>query len=148
MGLIDNIIGNSMEKKLLSYEDWLSEHKEIIIDSIKSLYRLTLADDDGDYEKSFKYHYNSYVSNFITNRAITSFVERLKKIGIEVELAGNYPWIYLDKINGKKVTEKFEGNHGFTIGFIPIRVETKFHFTDIGEIFKILRKYGKCNEHT
>ena len=30
---------------------------------------------------------------------ITVFVERLKKIGITIELAGNIPWIYLDKVN-------------------------------------------------
>ena len=29
---------------------------------------------------------------------LTTFVERLKMIGIEIELAGNYPWIYLNKI--------------------------------------------------
>lgn len=69
------------------------------------------------------------------------FVERLKKIGIIIELVGNYPWIYLDKVNGQKVTEKFEGNHGFTIGFLPIRPDKPFHFTDISEIFKIIRKY-------
>ena len=30
---------------------------------------------------------------------IDSFVKRLDKIGIKVELVGNYPWLYLDKIN-------------------------------------------------
>ena len=69
------------------------------------------------------------------------FVERLKKIGITVELVGNYPWIYLDKVNEQKVTEKFESNHGFTIGFLPIRANKPFQFTDLTEIFKIIRKY-------
>lgn len=41
------------------------------------------------------------------------FINRLKKIGITVELIGNYPWIYLDKVNSIKVEGKFEGNHGF-----------------------------------
>jgi len=49
------------------------------------------------------------------------FIKRMKKLNIDVELAGNYPWIYIDKINGKKVKEKFQGNHGFTIAFLPIR---------------------------
>jgi len=73
---------------------------------------------------------------------ITLFVERLKKIGIDVELVGNYPWIYLDKINEKKVTETYAANHGFTIAFMPIRKNQELKFTDIGEIFKLLRKYN------
>ena len=48
---------------------------------------------------------------------IEIFVDRLKKIGIEVELVGNFPWIYLDKVNGKTVTEKLNANHGVTIGW-------------------------------
>lgn len=72
---------------------------------------------------------------------INRFVERLKKIGIDVELGSNYPWIYLVKINGKRVTEKFQGNHGFTVAFYPIRKEQSLHFTDITEIFKLIRKY-------
>ena len=74
---------------------------------------------------------------------ITSFVERLKKIGIEVELWSNYPWIYLDKVNGVSVEEVFRGNHGFTIAFHPIRPGQELQFTDITEIFKILRKYAR-----
>lgn len=69
------------------------------------------------------------------------FIKRMKKLNIEIELVGNYPWIYIDKINGKKVVEKFQGNHGFTIAFLPIRKELKMEFTDIGEIFRLVRKY-------
>jgi hypothetical protein len=69
------------------------------------------------------------------------FIKRMKKLNIEIELVGNYPWIYIDKINGKNVVEKFEGNHGFTIAFLPIRKEQKMKFTDIGEIFRLVRKY-------
>lgn len=69
------------------------------------------------------------------------FVERMKKIGIEVTLAANVPWIYLDTINGKRVTETFRGNHGFTIAFLPIRDSVELQFTDIGKIFELIRKY-------
>jgi hypothetical protein len=69
------------------------------------------------------------------------FIKRLDRIGIKIELVGNYPWIYIDKINGKKVREKFKGNHGFTIAFSPTRGEQKMNFTDIGEIFRLIRKY-------
>jgi len=69
------------------------------------------------------------------------FVDRMKRININIKLVGNYPWIYIDEINGKRVTEKFEGNHGFTIAFLPVRVDRELEFTDISEIFKLIRKY-------
>lgn len=72
---------------------------------------------------------------------LTRFIERLKNININLELVGNYPWIYIDKINGKKVTEKFQGNHGFTIAFLPIRKDQELKLTDTDEIFKLIRKY-------
>ena len=78
----------------------------------------------------------------LTKERIESLVNRLKKIGIEIELFGNYPWIYLDKINGKKVTEKFEADHGFTIAFLPARKDQKIEFTDIKEIISVIRKYS------
>jgi hypothetical protein len=77
---------------------------------------------------------------------IGTFVNRMKKLGIDVKLTGNYPWIYIDSINGKRVTEKFEANHGFTIAFLPIRENQELHFTDITEIFKLIRKYTN-NKH-
>jgi hypothetical protein len=69
------------------------------------------------------------------------FVDRMKRININIKLVGNYPWIYIDEINGKRVTEKFEGNHGFTIAFLPVRIDRELEFTDISEIFKLIRKY-------
>lgn len=69
------------------------------------------------------------------------FMGRMKKIGVDIDLLGNYPWIYIDRINGKRVMEKFEGNHGFTIAFLPIRKDQELNFTDIGEIFRLIRKY-------
>ena len=72
---------------------------------------------------------------------IKVFVERLAKISIDVELVGNYPWIYVDSINGKRVTETFRADHGFTLAFYPIRMDQELRFTDISKIFKLLRKY-------
>lgn len=63
-------------------------------------------------------------------------IARLKKINIEIECSSNYPWIYLNSINGNKVKEKYLANHGFTIMFA-----TSGNFTDLREIFKIIRKY-------
>jgi hypothetical protein len=69
------------------------------------------------------------------------FIQRMNKLNIKIELAGNYPWVYIDKINGKKVIENFKGNHGFTIALIPIRKDQEMKLTDIGEIFQLVRKY-------
>ena len=79
------------------------------------------------------------------DNCIDAFVLRLRKIGIEVQLAGNYPWIYLLSINGKRVIETFQANHGFAIAFLPMRKEQKLKLTDTKEIFKLIRKY--INEH-
>ena len=81
-------------------------------------------------------------STKISTDKLDVFVKRLKKIGIDVKLAGNFPWIYLDKICGIKVTERFQANHGFTVMFLPGRNDSPpSNFTDITEIFKLIRKY-------
>ena len=72
---------------------------------------------------------------------IDTFYNRLKKIGIEVELSMNVPWIYLDKINGKKVTETFHSEHGFTVAWFPVNVNNKACISDISEVFRLIRKY-------
>ena len=77
------------------------------------------------------------------DNVINRLVPRLKKIGIEVRLVGNYPWIYLDEVNRNRIKEEdyFCGNHGFTIAFSPIRANQVMQLTDIREVFKIIRKY-------
>jgi hypothetical protein len=78
----------------------------------------------------------------LTGDKIKVFVERLKKIGIEVKLMGNFPWVYIDEICGIKVREKLYGNHGFTLIFLPGRTDSPpSEFTDIAETFKLIRKY-------
>ncbi len=72
---------------------------------------------------------------------LTIFRKRLFKLGINVVFVSNYPWIYIDTINGKRVTEQFYGNHGWTIMFTPIRKDQEAKFTDISELFKLIRKY-------
>lgn len=69
---------------------------------------------------------------------LNTFTKRLSKIGIKVEMFGNYPWVYFDTINGKRVTEKFESEHKFTLCY---RVKGGVVFTNLTEIFKIIRKY-------
>lgn len=72
---------------------------------------------------------------------LTVFVKRMEKLGIDIKLVGNYPWIYIDEIDGKRVTEKFQGNHGFTIAFLSLKEDQDVNFTDIGEIFRLIRAY-------
>jgi hypothetical protein len=80
----------------------------------------------------------------ITSDKITRFIERLKKIGIDVKVSGNFPWVYIGEICGMRVTERFEANHGFTLIFLPGRNDSPpSEFTDITEIFKLIRKYVK-----
>jgi len=76
-----------------------------------------------------------------TDNIVNRLVVRLKKIGIEVELLSNLPWIYLYKVNGNVVNERFYGKHGFTIAFYPVRIDQEMSFTDIKETFKIIRQY-------
>lgn len=71
---------------------------------------------------------------------IASFVNRLKKIGVEVTLTGNYPWVYLDTVNGKKVQGRFEANHGFTCFWRAIKPGQKDQISDISAVFNKIRE--------
>ena len=74
---------------------------------------------------------------------VTIFINRLKKIGIELELMGNIPWIYLHKVNGNRVkSEDYNANHGYTIAWYPVRVNQKVHLdSDLKRTFGVIRKY-------
>lgn len=74
-------------------------------------------------------------------KKIEVFINRMKKIGITLKLGGNYPWIYIDEINGKRVIEIFCGEHGFTLAFLPVMKDKELEFTDLTEIFKLIKKY-------
>jgi len=77
------------------------------------------------------------------SNVLNRLVPRLKKIGINIEMYGNVPWIYLDKVNGNRIKKEdyYCGNHGFTIAFYPVRVGQKMELTDIRKVFEIIRKY-------
>jgi len=74
---------------------------------------------------------------------LNTLKKRLSKIGIDVEFIGNIPWIYLWRINGVLVKERFHANHGFTVAFVPAIKGESFRFTDLTAIFKLIRKYCK-----
>lgn len=71
---------------------------------------------------------------------IKSFVERLKKLGIDVELSSNYPWLYLDKVNGKRVKGTYEAEHGFTIFFRATKKDQVDKLLDTKIIFDKIRE--------
>ena len=73
---------------------------------------------------------------------IEKFIKRLEKIGVSVELNGNFPWVYLTKINGKTVTERFMSEHGFTLGYSPTRKNQKFRFENLEKVFWLIRLYS------
>lgn len=78
---------------------------------------------------------------------LTVLGDRLKKIGIDVKFGGNFPWIYLDYINGVRVKEKTSNsNHGFNIGWMPIRSDRPFKFANTKEMFDLIRKYVKSGK--
>ena len=72
---------------------------------------------------------------------IDTIMRRMGRIGIDLRLSLNYPWIYLTQVNGKRVKETFQAFHGFTIAFMPIRKDQELQFTDIKRIFELIRKY-------
>lgn len=78
---------------------------------------------------------------------INSFVNRLSKIGVDVHLVSNYPWVYLDGVNGKKIKEKFKANHGYCIGYYPKfdQSERRTIFNKIRDILKAETKQQKGN---
>lgn len=67
---------------------------------------------------------------------INSFVRRLSKIGITVDLVGNYPWIYLEAVNEKKVSGAFRSKDKFTAFFL----NKEMKFSDRREVFKKIRE--------
>jgi len=70
---------------------------------------------------------------------INKVVTRLRNIGILVDLAGNYPWIYLTHVNNNKVIETYYANHGFT-AFI-LQQDGTYTMPNRKFLFEIIRKY-------
>ena len=71
------------------------------------------------------------------------FINRMKRIGIKLDLVSNIPWIYLYKVNGNRVQpEDYNANHGYTIAWYPVKVGQKVHLdSDLTRTFKVIRKY-------
>ena len=75
---------------------------------------------------------------------IEIFRNRLSKIGIELELFGNVPWIYIDKVNGNKVSrEDYNAKYGYNFAWYPVRNGEKPHldWSIMKQTFNIIRRY-------
>ena len=74
---------------------------------------------------------------------LTIFGDRLKRIGINIECAGNIPWIYLNKVNGKRVKETGNGgNHGYVVAWYPVQTNQDIRLADdMSGVFDLIRKY-------
>ena len=74
---------------------------------------------------------------------IEIFIKRLSKIGIELELVGNVPWIYLYKVNGNSVErEDYNSKHGYTVAWYPVSLGNEPYLDpDLKRTFNIIRKY-------
>ncbi len=72
---------------------------------------------------------------------ISVLVKRLAKLNITVEFTGNVPWIYLDKVNGNKITTKLDSDYGFTAFWCPIKTDREIKVNSITKLFKEIRKH-------
>jgi len=68
---------------------------------------------------------------------IDKFVVRLKRIGINIQLSANYPWIYLDSVNNKEIWDTFRADHGFTAFFF---VKDDITWSNRRAVFKKIRE--------
>jgi hypothetical protein len=77
---------------------------------------------------------------------LETFLLRTEKLGISIDIMYNFPWVYITRINGKLIhpDDYYQSRHGFTLGYQPIRIEEEiFKFSNITQIFKLIRKYAK-----
>lgn len=71
---------------------------------------------------------------------IHKFISRLRRIGIDVELEANLPWVYLHKVNGNKILQKKYANHGFCIFMVPVFTKCDPWVVDLKEVFGLIRE--------
>lgn len=67
---------------------------------------------------------------------------RLDKIGIDIDLNGNYPHIYLTHIHNHRVKEKRMSEHGWVIGYMPTG-NKPMELVGVSDLFDLLRKYDR-----
>ncbi|ASU03333.1 hypothetical protein [Pseudoalteromonas phage J2-1] len=89
-----------------------------------------------EYEKGIEE--DGYI-NFYGVQALERVITRLTKIGIELELIGNVPWVYLRSVNGIPVTEKKNARHGYCVDYMIGKRHLNFRkdlFAKVRELVK------------
>jgi hypothetical protein len=76
---------------------------------------------------------------------LNKLYRRLEKLNIYINLAINFPWVYLTSVNGHVVKEKYKSEHGFVISMIPNDVCSVAQITNISATFDVIRN-TLCNE--
>lgn len=69
------------------------------------------------------------------------FRDRLKKVGVEIELVSNFPWVYLERVNGHPIKEKNLSDHGYQIATYSWKDKDDFNLTVNRKTFDLIRKY-------
>lgn len=72
---------------------------------------------------------------------LSTFVNRLKRIGIYIEMSVNYPWVYLTRVDDHWIKEKRDSDWGFVLGYS--KGGGNIDMLDTKELFNIIRKYSK-----
>lgn len=75
--------------------------------------------------------------NYTHRDTIKRLGDRLNKLNIHTEFGGNFPWIYLEKVNGIEVKGKFQSDHHFT-AFMSVKGACKW--TDMSVVFDKIRE--------
>jgi hypothetical protein len=73
------------------------------------------------------------------NTRADRLTRRLARLGIEIQLVGNLPWIYLDSVAGRPVRERFRARHGFTAFFLRVR-DGEIVWSDRRRVFVKIRE--------
>lgn len=108
---------------------------EYHIQSLCGKYKTTLS----SYE--YNMHLKDGVIYYHGTSAITRVFTRLSKIGVDVEFSCNYPWVYLEKVNGVQVTEVKNSEHRYCITYAT----DQRHLRLRKDLFKKIREI--INEH-
>ncbi len=99
----------------------------------------------GNYVKTIGHNeYEKYMEegylNFYGVQALERVTTRLTKIGIEIELMGNVPWVYLRSVNGITVTEKKNARHGYCIDYKTDKRHLNFRKDLFAKVRELLGK--------
>lgn len=81
----------------------------------------------------------------IDDTQLAALRRRCAQRGIELEFSGNFPWIYLRKVNGHWINEEdyYLADHGFTVAWYPTKnTDHVIKLTDLKQIFRVIRKYA------